>query len=121
MAPQQQNLAHADVMLVSLKSDPVFSLTVPAKLQAYMACGRPIIAVLDGEGARIVNESGAGMTCPAGDGRALADAVSSMASLDPHKRAEMGAQARAYSLTHFDREKIFRSLETWMMEAAGRR
>ncbi len=113
--------AHADAMLVSLKPEPIYSLTVPAKLQAYMACGRPIIAMLDGEGARIVEEAGAGMTCPAGDGRALAEAVLSMARLDPRTRAEMGNQARAYSLTHFDREQIFRKLETLMVEAAGRR
>ena len=116
-----QFFAHADAMLVSLKQDPIFSLTVPAKLQAYMACGRPIIAILDGEGARIVEEAGAGMTCRAGDGRALAEAVLSMARLDPHTRAEMGTQARAYSLAHFDREQIFRRLEAWMVEAAGRR
>jgi len=113
--------AQADAMLVSLKPDPVYSLTVPAKLQAYMACGRPIMAMLDGEGARIVEEAGAGMTCRAGDGRALAEAVLSMTCLDPRTRAEMGAQARAYSLAHFDREQIFRRLETLMMEAAGRR
>ena len=113
--------AHADAMLVSLKPEPVYSLTVPAKLQAYMACGRPIIAMLDGEGARIVEEAGAGMTCPAGDGRALAEAVLRMAHLDLRARAEMGNQARAYSLAHFDREQIFRRLETLMVEAAGRR
>ena len=52
---------------------------------------------------------------------ALAEAVLSMARLDPHTRAEMGTQARAYSLAHFDREQIFRRLEAWMVEAAGRR
>ena len=77
--------------------------------------------MLDGEGARIVEEAGAGMTCPAGDGRALAEAVLRMAHLDLRARAEMGNQARAYSLAHFDREQIFRRLETLMVEAAGRR
>ena len=115
-----QFFADADAMLVSLKTDPVFSLTVPAKLQAYMACGRPIIAMLDGEGARIVEEAGAGLTCPAGDGRALAEAILRMARLDPQTRAMMGAQARAYSIANFEREQIFRRLETWMEEAAGR-
>ena len=121
--PEQmpQFFAHADAMLVSLKPDPVFSLTVPAKLQAYMACGRPIIAMLDGEGARIVEEAGAGVTCPAGGGRALAEAVLEMARLSPQTRALMGTQARAYSIANFEREKIFRRLEAWMVEAVGRR
>lgn len=113
--------AHADAMLVSLKPDPVFSLTVPAKLQAYMACGRPIIAMLDGEGARIVEEAAAGVTCPAGDGHALAEAVLSMARLSPQTRAMMSTQARAYSVANFEREQIFRRLEAWMVEAAERR
>jgi glycosyltransferase involved in cell wall biosynthesis len=121
--PEQmpQFFAHADAMLVSLKPDPVFSLTVPAKLQAYMACGRPIIAMLDGEGARIVEEAGAGVTCPAGDGHALAEAVLGMVRLNPQTRAKMGTQALAYSIANFEREQIFRRLEAWMVEAAGRR
>jgi colanic acid biosynthesis glycosyl transferase WcaI len=120
--PEQmpQFFAHADAMLVSLKSDSVYSLTVPAKLQAYMASGRPIIAMLDGEGARIVGEAGAGVTCPAGDGRMLAELVLRMARLEPSTRAEMGAQARAYSLANFGREQIFHRLEAWMAESAGR-
>jgi glycosyltransferase involved in cell wall biosynthesis len=121
--PEQmpQFFAHADAMLVSLKPDPVFSLTVPAKLQAYMACGRPIIAMLDGEGARIVEEASAGVTCPAGDGHALAEAVLRMERLSLQTRATMGAQARAYSIVNFEREQTFRRLEAWMAEAAGRR
>lgn len=121
--PEQmpQFFAHADAMLVSLKPDPVFSLTVPAKLQAYMACGRPIIAMLDGEGARIVEAAGAGVTCPAGDGHALAEAVLKMVQLAPQTRAMMSTQARIYSIANFGREQIFRRLEAWMVEAAGRR
>ena len=111
--------AHADAMLVSLKPDPVFSLTVPAKLQAYMACGRPIIAMLDGEGARIVTEAGAGVTCPAGDGQALAEAVLSMSRLPSKTRAVMSRQAHAYSIANFEREGIFCRLEEWMSQAAA--
>ena len=55
--------------------DPTFALTVPANVQAYLVTGRPIIAMLDGEGARIVAESGAGLTCGAGDASALASRV----------------------------------------------
>ena len=49
------------VMLVSLKKEPIFALTVPCKIQAYLACGKPIIASLEGEGARIVEEASAGI------------------------------------------------------------
>lgn len=111
--------AHADAMLVSLKANPVFMLTVPAKLQAYMACGRPIVAMLDGEGARIVDEAGAGLACPAGDSGALAAAVLRMARMDRAEREAMGQRGLAYYRSHFEREKLFVQLETWMSEAAG--
>ena len=106
--------AHADAMLVSLKKNPVFALTIPAKVQAYMACARPIVAMLDGEGARIVEEAGAGLSCPAGNAEALATAVLHMASIGREERERMGKQGRDYCLAHFDREKLFRQIETWL-------
>ncbi len=59
--------ALADALLVTLKDDPIFSLTVPTKVQSYLACGRPIVAALNGEGARVVREAGAGIVTPAED------------------------------------------------------
>ena len=58
--------ALADALLVTLRNQPIFSLTIPAKVQSYLACGKPIIAALDGEGARVVQEAGAGLTAEAG-------------------------------------------------------
>ena len=113
--------AHADAMLVSLKANPVFTLTVPAKVQAYMACGRPIVAMLDGEGARIIDEAGAGLACPAGDAVALAATVLRMARMDRADREAMGERGLDYYRLHFEREKLFVQLETWMSEAAGAR
>ena len=111
--------AHADAMLVSLKSNPVFSLTIPAKLQAYLACGRPIVAMLDGEGAKILQESGAGWAGPAGDSATLAATVLRMARLDRAEREMMGESARRYYLEHFEREKLFYRIEAWMMESSA--
>lgn len=56
-----QYLANADAALLILKPDPVFEMTVPAKLQTYMACGVPIIGCVSGEGKRIIEESSAGI------------------------------------------------------------
>ena len=61
----------ADVLLVSLKNEPVFSMTIPGKLQAYLMAGKPILAMLNGEGARIVTESGCGIACSSGDAHCL--------------------------------------------------
>src|SRR5436190_1980066 len=67
--------AHADVLLATLRRDPVFSYTIPARIQSYLACGKPLIAALEGEGARIVEEAGAGWIARPEDPQALADAV----------------------------------------------
>lgn len=108
--------AAADALLLSLKSDSIFSLTVPGKLQSYLASGKPVLAMLDGEGARIVTEAGAGYTCAAGDAIALAQAVSHMADLAPEERLAMGARAKDYFLNNFSRERVFDQLEGWLKE-----
>lgn len=113
-------LAMADAVLVTLKREPIFALTIPGKVQSYMACGRPIIAMLDGEGARIVEESGAGYACPAEDAEALASAVLAMHGKKPEGRAAMGERARAYYEENFERSMLFSRLETWMRQLAGK-
>lgn len=91
----------ASALLVSLRKEPIFAYTVPSKLQGYLAAGRPVIASLDGEGARVVAEAAAGVSCPAGDAAALADAVQLLASLPPEQRRSMGDNARRFAQTHF--------------------
>ncbi len=94
-------LAQASALLVSLANSPAMRLTVPSKVQSYLAAGRPIIAALDGEGARIVLEAGAGLACPAADAPALASAVRQLHALAPATRAAMGTAGRAYFERHF--------------------
>jgi len=107
----------ADVMLVSLKREPIFSLTVPSKIQAYLACGKPILASLDGEGARIIQEAQAGLTVPAETPHELAEAVLQMAALDPKLLQAMGRNARKYYETHFSRTHLLDQFEVWLHEA----
>ena len=57
----------ADALLVNLKDEPIFSMTIPGKLQAYLVTGKPILALLNGEGARLFKDSGCGIACDAGD------------------------------------------------------
>jgi len=109
--------ADADALLVSLKADPVFSRTIPGKVQSYLAAGRPILAMLDGEGARIVTEAGAGLTCAAGDWEALASNVQALVAAAVAERAEMGGRGRAYALREFSREPLLDRLEAWCAEA----
>jgi len=103
--------ALADVLLVSLKKGHLFALTLPAKIQSYMACGRPILACLDGEGAKVIQESQAGVFCPAEDHELLAAAVLKMSQFTDAERIEMGLRGRAYFEKHFSRDKLLTELE----------
>lgn len=96
--------ARAAGLLVTLKDEEIFSFTVPGKVQAYLAVGKPIIAALNGEGARIVDESKAGLTCRAEDSESLALRVRELHAMSPSERQEMGAKGRAYFLDHYDME-----------------
>ncbi len=95
-------LAQASALLVSLVKDPIIGQTVPSKVQAYLAAGKPIIASLDGEGARVVLEAGAGVTCPAEDARALADAVLQLRDALPEERQQMAQRGLTYYAQHFE-------------------
>lgn len=94
--------AQASALLVSLTRHPVLALTVPSKVQAYLAAGRPVIASLDGEGARVVAESGAGLACPAEDASALAQAVLQLRNASAEMRERMGLAGRQYYADNFD-------------------
>lgn len=109
----------ADVLLVSLRRDPIFALTIPGKIQSYLASGKPILAMLEGEGARIIEEAGAGLSCPAEDADALAQAVLAIYQMHPAERAAMGARGRSYHDRHFDRHMLFSRLEAWMYEVTA--
>lgn len=95
-----------DVLLVSLRREAIFSVTIPSKMQPYLACGRPIIASLDGEGARIVEESRAGIAVPAESAEALAEAVFYLYGLDRQALHALGQNARQYFESFFSRKHI---------------
>ncbi|MBI3919605.1 MAG: glycosyltransferase family 4 protein [Betaproteobacteria bacterium] len=104
----------ADVMLVCLKRDPIFALTIPGKLQSYLACGRPVVGMLDGEGARIIRESGAGLVCDAEEPAALAERVLELYAMPKVGREQMGMRGRLYYEAHFARDQLLDRLEQLM-------
>ena len=108
----------ADVMLVTLKREPIFSLTIPGKIQSYLACGRPIVAMLDGEGARVVTEARAGLAGPAENSRALADNVLALYRMTNAQRERMGQSGREYYALHFERSRLISELENWLRQTA---
>jgi glycosyltransferase involved in cell wall biosynthesis len=108
--------SQADAMLASLRRDPIFSLTVPGKIQSYLAYGKPIIAALEGEGARIVDEAGAGLTCPPEDAVELANAVLTMYKKPGYEREAMGKRGKEYYAANFERGMLVTRLVRWMEE-----
>lgn len=94
-------MRQASALLVTLADQEIFRFTVPSKVQAYLAAGRPIIACLNGEGARLVDAAKAGVTVPAEDGAALAEAVLRLYRTNPDERAAMGRRGSAYHVQHF--------------------
>ncbi len=100
----------ASALLVTLADREIFRATIPSKVQAYLAAGRPILACLNGEGARLVKAAGAGLAVPAEDGAALADAVVKLYRMPPEQREAMGAQGRACYRRHFAHEVLVERL-----------
>ena len=109
--------AHADALLVSLKRDPVFSMTIPGKVQSYLMAGIPLLGMLDGEGAAVIRDAHAGLTCEAGDSAGLAQAVLTLAAISPAERKQMGLNGREYAQQEYGRAQLMGRLEALLAEA----
>lgn len=96
----------ASALLVTLADQEIFKATIPSKVQAYLAAGRPILACLNGEGANLVTAAGAGLTVPAEDGQALANAVLQLYRMPLQEREAMGARGRLYYAEHFAHDRL---------------
>ncbi len=90
--------ARADALLVHLTDHPLFTITVPSKVQAYLATGRPIAAGVAGEAARLLAASGAALVAPPGDAAALAQTIAALADMPADARRRMGLSGRRYYL-----------------------
>lgn len=99
-------LQKASALLVTLADQEIFKATIPSKVQAYLAAGRPILACLNGEGANLVSAAEAGLAVPAEDAKALAAAVMELYRMPPQAREAMGARGRLYYTQHFAHEML---------------
>ena len=105
-------ITHADVLLVSLKDEPVLAITVPARVQTALASAKPIAAMLNGEGAFVINEAKAGLTCNSGNALAFAQNLHYLSQCSQEKLDEMGKNGRQYYNQYFSRSKIISEIET---------
>ncbi len=97
-----QFFSRAAGLLVTLRREEIFAYTIPSKVQAYLAAGRPIIAALDGEGARVINEAGAGLSCAAEDFVGLAHCIEQLFHMSAAVRDKLGQSGREYFLANFE-------------------
>ena len=105
-----QLLSNANALLVTLSDEPIFAKTIPNKIQAYLAVGRPILACLNGEGARVVNEAKAGIAVPAGDSKRLSEAILDLYKLSEKEMTIYGKNGREYYEKNFKHEKLIKIL-----------
>lgn len=108
----------ADAMLVTLTDDPIISLTLPGKVQTYMAAGKPVIGAIDGETAIVLNDAQGGYCGPSGNAEVLADNVLKL--MKSGKASEIGAGNREYYLKTFSKEGYMRGLSAHLMQRCER-
>lgn len=109
-------LAFADALLITLASSEVFAITIPAKTQSCMACGRPILVSADGEIQEIVREAGAGLCSDAEDVVGFVKNIETFLSMSIAERERLAANAFAYAGIHFDKEKLLDRLDEVFMQ-----
>lgn len=95
--------ALADVLLLHLRDDPLFRITIPHKTFAYMAVGKPVLAAVEGDAAEVVSRAGAGCACQPCSAWSIADAVASLAAMSIEQRAELGRNGRRAAVEQYDR------------------
>lgn len=100
----------ADALLVLLKDTSIFELTVPAKIQTYLASKKPIIGVISGEGKRIILNAKAGFVSKPGDAEALALNVIKISIMNKKEREELAHSGYLYYIKNFEKNQLIKKL-----------
>lgn len=114
-------IAEADALLVYLRNDPIFRITIPSKIQTYLCAGRPIICGVEGDAAQIVSKAKAGECVLPGDAAALARAAVCLASLDRAALDQMGRAGREYYLSNMSMDSAVAAFEAALSDAVRSR
>ena len=112
--------ACADVLMLHLRADPLFAITVPHKVFTYLAAGKPILVGGEGDCASLVTESCAGIACPPGNSTALACAVIKLYAMTPTEREAMGSNGRQVACRSYCRDHLVREISHLIEDVATR-
>jgi len=113
-------LSMADVLLVHLKDDPLFRITIPSKTQSNMAVGRPILMGVRGDAADLVEKAEGGLKCEPENPRSIADVVEKFQAMPKKKLAEMGERGRRYYEQELSLRVGTKRFEAVLISAADR-
>ncbi|MCY3027874.1 glycosyltransferase family 4 protein [Aerococcus loyolae] len=109
-------LAEVDIAFLSFDQHPIYSKTIPAKLQTYMACGKPLLVSASGEVEEIVQESQSGLTCQAGEYKKLTLLIKEFINMDKKELKEMSINSRKYFEKYFSKELLMDQFEKLINE-----
>ncbi|MDT7963420.1 glycosyltransferase family 4 protein [Clostridium perfringens] len=104
----------SDGLIVTLKNEEILKVTLPAKVQSYMAAGKPIIAAISGEGSRTIKESKSGLVGEAEDYKALYENVIKLYDMNENERICIGNNGKEFFEENFTRDKLLNQLEVIM-------
>ena len=110
----------SDAMVATFSDNPVLGLTLPRKIQSYMAAGKPVLAAVTGEAKRVIDEAGCGFCCEAEDAEGLAIACLKLACLDWNSRVQMGQSGLAYYQKFFSKGNFFDTLDAELQKLRGK-
>lgn len=106
--------ALADVLMLHLRDDPLFAITIPHKIFAYLASGKPVLAAVHGDAADVVLKANAGLVCSPGDPDALAQTAKTFYTMTPGLRAQMGKNARAAACSLYTKTALVKQVAAMM-------
>ena len=101
-----QLYAQAAILLLHLRKDPLFAITIPSKTIAYLAVGKPILAAVEGDAAEVVTAAGAGIVCPPDNPSELAAKVRLLHSLTELQIESMGQIGGAAFLKNYTKNLL---------------
>lgn len=118
METMEEIFALADALLVHLKDDPLFRITIPSKTQAYLCTGKPIIMAMHGDAANLVRQAGSGVLCEPENPSAMFKAVRSLHDMPENERCEMGKAGSRYYMEHLSLKQGVEKFEIVMTSLA---
>jgi len=93
-------LSQADMLLVHLTSDPLFSITIPSRTQAYMAVGKPIVMAVEGDASDIIREANCGVICQPDCATSISNELEKLSELSDEDLNLLGKQAAKFYGDH---------------------